>query len=696
MLSGGGAYWVARGDVRTERGGGGRDATVDSGALGEYGAVRSRRGGRALSDPIAVVQDGAEDRWLRFGEPRGVVSTRRLDEVPARLAEVAERVESERLWAAGWVAYEAAPAFDPALVVRAAEGAGEAGPEAAPESGPPLLWFALFRTAAVHTAPLSASVAAPPPLWMAAPRPTDGDYSLGPLEPSVDRERHRDAVAEIRRRIAAGDTYQVNYTHRLRARFQGDPLALFRDLARAQRGRHAAFFDAGRHAVCSATPEQFFALDGRRLIMRPMKGTAPRGLTTDDDRRRVAALAASVKDRAENLMIVDMVRNDLGKVARPGSVAVPELFTVERYPTLLQMTSTVTAESDAPLAEIFAALFPCASITGAPKASTMGIIAEIEDAPRGVYTGAVGYIAPGRRARFGVAIRTAVADRERGELVYGVGGGIVWDSRADREWEECRLKAEVVTAALAASRPPWPDRFELLETLRWDPGEGFLLLDEHLARLAGSAEYFDFRCDLAAVRAALERAVSEAPVSEAEGGETTRPQRLRLRLDAAGKVRVDRYPLVGEQPRINPPEGVTGDEAQWETLPLQVALATEPIDPSDPFLFHKTTHRQVYEAAAAARPGCDEVLLWNRDGGLTEGTVSNLVIRRGEGSGARWVTPPVGAGLLAGTLRARLLADGVLTEEPIRVDDLRVGDALWLINSVRGWQRGELVVSETE
>lgn len=657
--------------------------------------------------PIALIQDGAPDRWLRFVEPVAVVEARAVGEVAAAVAEMARRVEDEGLWAAGWIAYEAGPGLDPALAARAPE-----------VDGPPLVWFGLFRGVERFEATAAEAVAA-----VRADAAGEGEaeeYRLGRWRASISRAEHRRGVAEIRRRIARGDTYQVNFTHRLAASFEGDPAALFADLARAQRGGYGAFLDAGRFAVCSATPELFFELDGERLTMRPMKGTARRGLTAGDDRERARRLAASAKERAENLMIADMARNDLGRVARPGTVAASELFTVERYPTLLQMTSTVGAESDAPVAEILAALFPCASITGAPKVSTSRIIAGLEREPRGVYTGAVGWLGPGRRARFGVAIRTAVVDREptggggRGRVVYGVGGGIVWDSRPAREWRECRLKARVLGAARAR---PWPERFELLETLRWEPAPagtvragglqvagpagspglgGFMLLDRHLERLSGSAEYFGFRFDREAIVAALDEAV--APARAAESGD---PLRLRLTLDAAGRASVEATPLSSEACFESPagsstfavlpgaaPELQPSARAGQPSL-LRLAVAAEPIDPADPFLYHKTTHRALYEAARAARPGADEVLLWNPSGEATEGTIHSLVVRRG----AEWLTPPVECGLLPGTLRARLLAEGRVREARVTLAELAGLDEIWLINSVRGWRRAELVES---
>ncbi len=576
---------------------------------------------------------------MAFGEAVGILVAGTVGEVREVLGEVERRV-GEGLWAVGFVAYEAAPAFDGALRTRPAS-----------EEGPPAAFFALHREPE-HRAGLEAA----------------GGYELGDWEASVERGRYRAAVEEVRRRIALGDTYQVNYTYRLRTRFAGDPLGLFADLVGAQGGEVAAYVDAGRHAVCCASPELFFELADGVVTARPMKGTAARGRFPEEDRQARERLVGSEKERAENLMIVDMMRNDLGRVAHPGSVEVPELFTAERYPTLWQMTSTVTARTGASPLEVFGALFPCASITGAPKAATSAIIAELEGEPRGVYTGAVGYFAPGRRARFAVAIRTAVVDRHRRRVEYGVGGGIVWDSEPELEAVETEVKARVL-------RTPPAEDFHLLETLLWTPGEGFYLLAGHLERLAGSAGYFDFTLDPAEVRRRLEEAVAGA------GGA------LRVRLLAArdGEVWVESAPLPSEE------TGAASAGAAAALPAVPVALGEEPVDADDVSLFHKTTRRRVYDEALAAvrrrHPGAREVLLWNRAGRLTEATTANLVV---ELDGER-VTPPVTEGLLAGVYRAHLLAAGAVVERPVAVADLHRATGLWLVNSVRRWRRARRV-----
>ncbi len=565
----------------------------------------------------AVIQRG--DRWLCFSQPERVLAATTREDVLPTLRRVVEAVEEEGLHAAGYIAYEAAPGFDRALTVR--------GPAALP-----LLWFGLYR---------------PPEVWRQLP--AGGAYTLGDWQPSQQLDSYRQAIARIKEAIARGDTYQVNYTIALGAAWRGDPWGLFVDLANAQRGGYAAYIDLGRHVICSASPELFLDIDGDRVVSRPMKGTAPRGRTLGEDQQHIAALRASRKDQAENVMIVDMIRNDLGRIARFGSVHVPSLLEVERYPTLLQMTSTVEARSDAPLDAILAALFPCASITGAPKVRTMQLIAGLEGGPRGVYTGAIGYLIPGRRAQFNVAIRTVLVDRPTGQASYGVGSGIVWDSDADAEYAECRLKAQVLTRR-------FPD-FELLETMRWTAADGVARLERHLARLAGSAEYFGFAVDLDVVR---DRLAGLDPAT------TLDPARLRLLAGRRGELRLEAHPL--ELPAMQGP--------------VRLGLATKPVDADDVFLYHKTTHRLVYETARARRPECDDVLLWNERGELTETTTANLVLA----VDGRLVTPPVGSGLLPGVLRAELLEAGVVQDQVLTMDDLARCQTIILVNSLRGWR----------
>ncbi|HZP89582.1 MAG TPA: aminodeoxychorismate synthase component I, partial [Actinomycetota bacterium] len=459
----------------------------------------------------------------------GTVEARRPADVPAAI-EAVEEAAARGLWAAGFVAYEAAPGLNPDLRVR--------DPAPRFERDLPLVWFGTFERRD-ELDPLGAG-------------PPDPKRSDPIWEPSVDRSRYDDAIQRIRELIAAGDVYQVNHTLRLRARLEEDPDELYRHLCLAQRGRYSAFLDLGRHLVLSASPELFLRIEGDRIAVRPMKGTAPRGRWAAEDRQVARDLLASSKDRAENAMIVDLLRNDLGRVARPGSVEVARLFELERYETVWQLTSTIAARlrPRLRLLDVLRALFPSGSVTGAPKVAAMRVIAELEDSPRGVYTGAIGYVAPdhepGPRACFSVAIRTVVVDAATGTAEYGVGGGITYDSCPRREYDEVLAKARV----LSARRP----EFELVETLGHDPDTGYADLDEHLERLAASAAYFGFRHDPSAVAEALDRA-ARALVG---------PARVRLALARSGEVRTDTGPM--------PP----APEA-----PLRVAIDPEPVDPAD-------------------------------------------------------------------------------------------------------------------
>jgi para-aminobenzoate synthetase/4-amino-4-deoxychorismate lyase len=385
-----------------------------------------------------------------------------------------------------------------------------------------------------------------------------------------------------------------------------------------------------------------------------MKGTIARGRWYEEDLARARELAASAKDRAENAMIVDMMRNDLGRIARVGSVQVGDLFRVERYPTLWQMTSRVSAETAAGLAEIFIALFPCASITGAPKANTMRIIAQHETEPRRVYTGSIGWFGPGRSARFNVAIRTVLVDKARREAEYGVGGGIVWDSTPQGEYGECLLKAKILTAAQPV--------FSLLETLLWTPGDGYACLEEHLRRLRESAEYFGFPCCHEAAAEELAALAAGLPAA---------PHKIRLLAARGGNITCRAEPIR---------DGNFPD-------PVKLELAAGPIDASDVFLYHKTTHRAVYAAAQAGCRAGDDVLLYNQQGEVTETLRGNVVVRCGDDL---W-TPPISCGLLAGTYRARLLAEGKIGERVIPLEMLSVCDDLFFINSVRLWRKARLV-----
>jgi para-aminobenzoate synthetase/4-amino-4-deoxychorismate lyase len=573
---------------------------------------------------------------FRLVEPVGVLEATRAGEVVATI-EAAEAAAGRGLWVAGFVTYEAAPGLDPDLVVRERD-PGD------PFAALPSAWFAMFERAEETTLPLPRDEGMP-----AAPE--------GTWVPTTLRDRYESSVERIRELIAAGETYQVNHTMRLRSRVEGDPRGLYRDLCYAQRGAFAAYLDLGRYRVLSASPELFFELRDGAIVTRPMKGTASRGRWAEEDRAVAERLLASAKDRAENAMIVDLLRNDLGRISRTGSVAWADVFEVERYETVWQLTTTVSSslESGVGVTGVFRGLFPSGSVTGAPKVRTMEIISELEDSPRGVYCGAVGYLPPAGsghpHARFNVAIRTVTLDTISGTAEYGVGGGITWDSDAGAEYEETVAKARVLTAR----RPG----FELLETMRHDAAEGVKHLDLHLGRLADSADYFGFRFDETDVREAVEKAVAPAPSA---------PCRVRLALGRDGAVTVACTPLASE-PDV-----------------VRVALDDVPQDRRDVFLFHKTSRRQRYEAARRRHPDVDDVLLVNDRGEVTESTIANVAVRVDGG----WVTPPIEAGLLPGVGRAVALEEGTLTEGLVTIEDVRSAEELALISDARGWRRAVL------
>jgi para-aminobenzoate synthetase / 4-amino-4-deoxychorismate lyase len=498
----------------------------------------------------------------------------------------------------------------------------------------PYLWFGLY----------------PEPHTVSLPKPDGPSEELNWL-PTTDEDSYDAAVEKIKQHIAEGRTYQVNYTMRLQTVFPGSAWHFFLRLAQNQ-NNHAAYLDTGRYVICSASPELFFHLDGNTITCRPMKGTTPRGRTTAEDREQAEWLRHSTKNRAENVMIVDMIRNDLGRIAEIGSVCVPRLFETERYPTLWQMTSTVTAKTSASLDKIFAALFPCGSITGAPKVSTVKIIAELESTPRRIYTGTVGYISPRRKAKFNVAIRTVLIDRAARKAEYGVGGGIVWDSTSTDEYAEALLKAQVLVQE--------PEPFSLFETVLWTPEAGFFLREKHIARMMDSADYFDIPITKGNLEKYLERISS--------GFRT--PQRVRLLLDQTGQLDSESSPF----------------DLLAGSGPLTAGLAREPTNSRNIFLFHKTTRRETYEGARQGLEECEDILLYNEVGELTEFTIGNLVV---EWDGQLF-TPPIHCGVLPGTFRAHLIETGQVVERTIPAGQLAHCTKIFRVNSIRRWQEVEM------
>jgi para-aminobenzoate synthetase/4-amino-4-deoxychorismate lyase len=565
---------------------------------------------------LVQAQHNGATEWLEFKDPKHVYIADNVSQVQDCI-ENAETAAKAGNWVVGFLTYEAGPAFDRAF-------------KTLPKQDAPLACFGVFDQATVVAEPFkNTTVESQRLTWHA-------DTSEAEFKAALER---------IKSYIAAGDTYQVNYTLRLHAAFTQSSFDLFANMFQAQQCRYAAYLDLDRWTICSASPELLFDKRGTRLVSSPMKGTRARHPLTEQDSQLIEDLKASAKDRAENTMIVDMVRNDLGRIANYGSLALETLHRVETYPTVHQLVSTVAAESAASLYEILKALFPAASITGAPKYRTSEIIAELENEPRGIYTGTIGVIDPQGNAQFNVAIRTAWIDKATKRATFGAGAGIVWDSEPTAEWQEIWAKAKILSA------PSIADDFELFETIRWEPQLGCLLQSEHLDRLGRAAKYFDFPFDQVEAASLLMALSFDSP------------QRLRLCLRRDGQLVCGHSPL----PQFKPY--------------LSVALDSEPIDKSDKFLFFKTSQRQRYDQALACQPGFDDVILWNFAQEITETTIGNLVVK----IDGRYVTPTRNSGLLDGTLRQKLIDQKIVEEQPITIKQALASQEIYMINSVRGW-----------
>lgn len=587
-------------------------------------------------EPFILLDDarseGAVDAHL-FEHPIDVFVARRPDEVARILTEAEATRQMTGGTLAGYIAYEAGLALEPRLMPLAGERSGADGP---------LVWLGLFDRA-------TAIPAAEVPKWLAE-RAGPGLASIGPLEPQISTGAYLEAFETLREAIRAGDIYQANLTFRLAGAARGDPVAIYRAIRPAAKAGYGGLVFDGDHWLLSFSPELFFSLKDSKAKVKPMKGTRPRGRTEAEDREFAEELAGSVKDKSENLMIVDLMRNDLSRVAKAGSVQVDKPFAVESYPTVHQMVSTVRADllRNKGAIEMVRALFPCGSITGAPKIRAMELIDQVERDPRGPYCGAIGRIGPGGEAAFNVAIRTirlTPGENGKHQAVLGVGGAIVADSDPMGEWRECLLKGGFVRGEAGGH--------DLIETMRFDPEDGVPLLELHLERIKASAAELGFSFDRHEARNRIQALCFELVA----------PARLRLLLARSGAIALETAPLVpladGPVPCI--------------VLPL-------PVVPGDWRLRHKTTDRGFYEAAmvVAKQQRAGEALLVRDDGLVTEGSISNLFVERG----GKLLTPPASLGLLPGVLRRKLLDDGRAEEAELTLADLAEG--FFLGNAVRG------------
>ncbi|MCC2977642.1 aminodeoxychorismate synthase component I [Sphingomonas sp. PL-96] len=573
--------------------------------------------------PFVLLDDARPGGTARlYRAPVATVQADTPGEV-ATLLEALDRAREEGRAVAGFLSYEA--------------GRGAEGLSAPREAPLPLGWFGIFD--GFEGVEADALLPDPAGAWVGAPQPELGfaDYAR--------------AFERVREWIEAGDIYQANLTFRATVPMLGDPRALYAAIRPRAAAGHGALVWTGADWLLSFSPELFFRLDGTTLSARPMKGTARRDPDPVRDAAAAAALAADPKQRAENLMILDLLRNDIARVAVPGSVAVPERFVVERYPTVHQMVSGVqgTLAPDCTPGQALAALFPCGSVTGAPKRRAMEVIEAVEGSPRGIYTGAIGRIDADGDASFNVAIRTLHLKPAAQTASLGLGSGVVADSTAAAEWRECHDKGRF----LCLGQP----RFDLIETMAFDPRQGIPLLERHLERLKASARSLGFAFDRHAARNELQAATFRLE----------RPSRVRLLLSASGAIAVEAGPLPP------PPEE-----------PVSVAVVPLPVHPADFRLRHKTSDRSFYDAARR-EAGCFEVAFLAADGQLTEGSFTSLFV----GRGGLLHTPPLSSGLLPGVLRAQLLEEGRAVETPLHPADLAQG--FYVGNALRGLIRARLV-----
>ncbi|HEX9828653.1 MAG TPA: aminodeoxychorismate synthase component I [Bacteroidota bacterium] len=593
-----------------------------------------------------TTQQDAESRLSYvFLQPEHIIRTNSLASVEQALRDVNAALRRGR-YVAGYITYEAGTAFEKILSKNS-------------RAVTPLLWFGVYKNPIVynHRAKrFEKGGAAAKGIERQLKEIQEERIAPVLPKPSLDIAGYEQSLQKIKDYILAGDTYQVNYTFKLAFPWKHSAAALYARLRNSQRVGYSVFLLANNRKILSLSPELFFRLDGTRIIVKPMKGTAPRGRTLEEDAQQEHALRASEKNRAENLMIVDMLRNDLGRIATTGSVRVASFFDVERYDTVFQATSTIEARVRAGVGpgEILRSLFPCGSVTGAPKIRTMQIIRELEQQPRGVYTGSIGFFSPHKKAVWNVAIRTVVLDTKRRTGEMGIGSGIVHDSDIHNEYQECLLKGKFLTESHGD--------FDLLETMRWEPKKGYPLLKYHMRRLERSATYFGFSFKHTAVAAFLK--VYERALRKESKGKLF--FRVRLAMKRNGELSAQHYRL------------------EQMAATQHVRLSSVRTHSSDRFLFHKTTHRELYdrELERAVLDGYFDALFLNENGELTEGARSNVFIKKN----SQLLTPPLSCGVLPGIYREYMMRSKKfrVEERVLTLDDVKSADEIYVCNAVRG------------
>lgn len=533
-------------------------------------------------------------------------------------------------WAAGYFAYEFGYFFEPKLFKRF-------------DHKKPLAWVGICKNPKIYkTQKVNYS------------QKNERFYELNNIRSSIDAQEYSANIKRIKKHLREGNTYQVNYTFKIKFDFKGDPLGMYLDLRRAQPTSYLGLINTGQEHILSFSPELFFKIDKGEIISKPMKGTLPRNAVIEKEEESIERFKKNEKVRAENIMIVDLLRNDIGRISK--KVNTEALFDIEKHNTLYQMTSTIKGKlkEKTSICDIFSALFPCGSVTGAPKIRTMQITQELEKKPRGVYTGALGYISPERKACFNVAIRTAVIKGNQGEL--GVGGGIVYDSDEQEEYKEALLKAKFLTQGYIY--------FSLIETIKWDKNKGYVFFKEHLRRLQNSCQYFSIPLDIQNLRKSLSK-------QEKEFVEDTR---VRVLIDKDAGITVESQPLLTIK------------------TPHEIIISSKRVDKNNIFLYHKTTQRSLYESELekARRRGFLEVVFLNQDGEITEGSFTNIFIEKN----GQLFTPPISSGLLDGIYRQHLLKQGIVQERVMTINDLNMAEKIYIGNSIRSLIAVEFVNKE--
>ena len=576
--------------------------------------------------------DGDNRHSYLFSDPIAVISCHKLEDVKDAFLELENHI-SRGYYAAGFISYEAGFSFEETLG------------HLKIDSDFPLLWFGIYKKPTIFTHKEKLDLL----------KDKGGSYAINNLHSNISKDKYARDIKKIKDFIKKGKTYQVNYTFKYKFDFSGPIYRLYEDLKAKQSVSYSALIKTADHSILSLSPELFFRKYKDHIEVRPMKGTFDRGRDLKEDKCNMDRLKQSLKNRSENVMIVDLLRNDLGRISRPGTVRTKSLFEVERYETLLQMISVVKArlKKDISLYDLFKAIFPSGSVTGAPKISTMKIINSLEGEPRRVYTGSVGFFAPDGRSVFNVAIRTLLIDSKTKKGEMGIGSGIVIDSNTDREFEECCLKANFITKNRRD--------FRLIETMLWRSEKGYFLLKPHLDRIRSSAEYFNFRFDGKYIARELKLLGRKFKNGQ--------DYRIRLLLDRSGDIKIDFSRING---------------SNKET---RIRLSNKKVFSKEPFLYHKTTNRDLYnnEYKKWNRKGYFDVIFSNEKNQITEGAISNIIVKKGR----FYYTPPVTCGLLDGVFRKSLFKKRSfpIKEKVLYKKDIAGSDEVYIVNSVRGMRK---------